>query len=97
MDLAIPGRTAPCNLRGCRILRAMRTDSLAPFLAALLLFMAPQVAAAAHSRQQASAQPVPSDAELERLGAVIGHIEIDNENIFDLSNPKDDNWLFRLA
>ncbi|HZT05239.1 MAG TPA: hypothetical protein VFA39_23515 [Steroidobacteraceae bacterium] len=75
----------------------MRTDSLAPFLAALLLFMAPQVAAAAHSHQQASAQPIPSDAELERTGALVGHIEIDNENIFDLSDPKDDNWLFRLA
>ena len=75
----------------------MRADSLAPFLAALLLFTAPQVAAAAHSRHQASPQPIPSDAELVRMGAVIGHIEIDNENIFDLENPKDNNWLFRLA
>ena len=75
----------------------MRTDSLAPFLAALLLFTAPQVAAAAHSRQEAAPQPVPSDAELERMGALVGHIEIDNENIFDLSNPEDNNWLFRLA
>ena len=75
----------------------MRTDSLAPFLAALLLFTAPQIAAAAHSRQEAAPQPVPSDAELERMGALVGHIEIDNENIFDLSNPEDNNWLFRLA
>ncbi|MDE2052507.1 MAG: hypothetical protein KGJ72_15985, partial [Gammaproteobacteria bacterium] len=75
----------------------MRTDSLAPFLAALLLSLtAPQAGAAAHSQQE-SAQPVPSDAELERSGAVIGRIDIDNENIFDLKNPKDDNWLFRLA
>lgn len=75
----------------------MRTDSLAPFLAALLLFAAPQVAAAAHSRQEVGPQPVPADAELERSGALVGHIEIDNENIFDLSNPEDNNWLFRLA
>jgi outer membrane translocation and assembly module TamA len=75
----------------------MRADSLAPFLAALLLFTAPQAAAAAHSRQETAPQPVPSDAELERMGALVGHIEIDNENIFDLSNPEDNNWLFRLA
>jgi hypothetical protein len=74
----------------------MRTDSLAPLLAALLLFTAPHVAAAAHSREKA-APPIPSDAELERSRAVIGRIEIDNENIFDLNNPKDNNWLFRLA
>lgn len=75
----------------------MRTDSLAPFLAALLLLTAPHAAAAAaHSRQEA-AHPVPSDAELERTGAVVGRIEIDNENIFDLEDPKDNNWLFRLA
>jgi hypothetical protein len=40
---------------------------------------------------------VPSDAELEASGAVIGKIVIDNQNIFDLDNPKDDTWLFRLA
>lgn len=74
----------------------MRTDSLAPLLAALLLFTAPQAAAAAHSRHE-PAQPIPSDAELERTGAVIGRITIRNENIFDLANPKDNNWLFRLA
>lgn len=74
----------------------MRTDSRAPFLAALLLFTAPQLAAAAHSPKQ-NAQPIPSDAELERSGAVIGRIVIDNQNIFDLANPKDNNWLFRLA
>jgi outer membrane protein assembly factor BamA len=74
----------------------MRTDSLAPLVAALLLFTAPPAAAAAHSRQKA-AQPVPSDAELERTGAVVGRIVIRNENIFDLQNPKDNHWLFRLA
>lgn len=74
----------------------MRTDSLAPFLAALLLLITvPQAAAAAHSRQKA--QPVPSDAELERSRAVVGRIDVENQNIFDLRNPKDDHWLFRLA
>jgi len=74
----------------------MRADSLAPLLAALLLLTAPRVAAAAHSRQN-PAQSIPSDAELERTGAVIGTVEIRNENIFDLANAKDNNWLFRLA
>jgi len=40
---------------------------------------------------------VPTDAKLEASGAVIGKILIDNQNIFDLNNPKDDTWLFRLA
>ncbi len=42
-------------------------------------------------------QPLPSDAELEEAGARIGAIEIHTKQIFDLSNPADDNWLFRLA
>jgi surface antigen-like variable number repeat protein len=40
---------------------------------------------------------IPSDDELEAAGAVIGEIIIDNQNIFDLSDPKDDTKLFRLA
>jgi hypothetical protein len=40
---------------------------------------------------------VPSDEELEAAGAVIGDIIIDNQNIFDLSNPSEDTKLFRLA
>jgi hypothetical protein len=44
-----------------------------------------------------SAEPVPDDAELAALGATIGEIRIDNENIFDTADPKENNWLFRLA
>ncbi len=40
---------------------------------------------------------VPSDAELEHSGAVIGKILIDNQNIFNLEDPKDNTRLFRLA
>lgn len=40
---------------------------------------------------------VPSDRELEALGAVIGAIYINNQNIFDLDNPKDNVPIFRLA
>lgn len=50
-----------------------------------------------HARHKHAAPPLPSDAQLERMGAVIGKIVINNENIFNLKNPKDDNALFRLA
>jgi outer membrane protein assembly factor BamA len=42
-------------------------------------------------------KPLPSFAELEAAGAVIGEIRIVNDNIFDLDDPKEDNFLFRLA
>ncbi len=41
--------------------------------------------------------PIPSDAELEASGAVIGAILIDNQNIFNLADPHEDTKLFRLA
>jgi outer membrane protein assembly factor BamA len=40
---------------------------------------------------------VPSPEELEAAGAVIGQVLIDNQNIFNLEDPKDDNWAFRAA
>ena len=40
---------------------------------------------------------IPPDAELEAGKAVIGEILIDNQNIFNLEDPKDDYWLFRAA
>jgi hypothetical protein len=40
---------------------------------------------------------VPSDAELESLGAVIGHVDIDIRNIFDSQDPRESNGLYRLA
>jgi hypothetical protein len=44
-----------------------------------------------------AAESIPSDAELEKSGAVFGEIRIDNQNIFDRRNPKDNKPLFRLA
>lgn len=43
------------------------------------------------------ADSLPADAELERGHALIGQIIIDNQNIFDLSDPRENNWVFRLA
>jgi outer membrane protein assembly factor BamA len=40
---------------------------------------------------------LPSDAQLEAAGAVIGTIEIDARNIFDESDPRESNGLFHLA
>lgn len=40
---------------------------------------------------------IPADDELEAAGARVGKILIDNQNIFDLRDPKDDTPLFRLA
>jgi outer membrane protein assembly factor BamA len=40
---------------------------------------------------------IPSDAELEAAGAVIGKIDIDSRNIFDESDARERNGLFRLA
>ena len=40
---------------------------------------------------------IPSEAELEAAGALVGEILIDNQNIFNLEDPKDDVKLFRLA
>jgi len=44
-----------------------------------------------------AAPGVPSPAELESAGAVIGKVLVDNQNIFNLEDPKDNNWLFRLG
>jgi outer membrane protein assembly factor BamA len=40
---------------------------------------------------------VPSDSDLEAAGAVIGKVEIATRNIFDESDPRERNGLFRLA
>ena len=44
-----------------------------------------------------TAPALPSDAQLQAAGARIGKIEIHIVQIFDLSNPADDNWAFRMA
>lgn len=44
-----------------------------------------------------AAESLPSDPELEASGAVFGRILFDRRNIFDTSDPKENNGLFRLA
>lgn len=43
------------------------------------------------------ADDMPEPAELERSGAVVGEIIINNENIFDLNDPQENKALYRLA
>ncbi|MGE0582127.1 MAG: hypothetical protein AB7P31_08385 [Steroidobacteraceae bacterium] len=45
----------------------------------------------------ARADALPTDAELERDGARIGRIAIENEGIFDESDPREDGPLYRTA
>jgi hypothetical protein len=45
----------------------------------------------------ALADELPPGDALEREGAIIGEIRIEKSNIFDLSDPEENNWLFRLA
>jgi hypothetical protein len=40
---------------------------------------------------------LPTDAELEAAGAVIGTVEIDIRNIFDENDPRENKGLYRLA
>src|SRR6266849_4814644 len=50
------------------------------------------------SAQEPAAEPkIPSFAELEAAGAVIGEIRIENRNIFDLEDPKENGVLYRAA
>ena len=56
------------------------------------------VAAPAWSQAPLEADPAPpSFAELEAAGAVIGEIRIDNQNVFDERDPRENNALYRLV
>ncbi len=80
---------------GCSFLRAV----LAFFLA-LALLCAPPVFPGERGSDSPSTLPggqVPTDRELVEYGAVIGDILIRPENIFDIEDPRENNWLFRLA
>ena len=50
--------------------------------------------------QQAVGQetpPLPTFEQLEAEGAIVGEIRIDNQNIFDLDDPRENNALYRAA
>ncbi len=62
--------------------------------------LAPVAAGAEESDQGAAAATdtdLPSVAELEAAGAIIGRIIIEKQNVFDLSKPGENKSLYRLA
>ena len=62
------------------------------FLVILLAAMLPAGGAAEEE------EPGPLDPQrLEDEGVVIGDIVLVREDVFDLSNPKENNWLYRMA
>jgi hypothetical protein len=68
------------------------------FLAAALPAFAAKLTDKEHTRiEEPRPADVPSDSELEAAGAVIGKIDIDPRNIFDESDERERNGLFRLA
>lgn len=64
-------------------------------LRALLLALA--LVSAAARAQGDTAAPLPSFAALEAVGARIGEVRIDAQDIFDTADPKEDYRLFRWA
>jgi outer membrane protein assembly factor BamA len=75
----------------------LRLQALAVLLPLALSAVAAAAAPETHAPSPTRPASMPSDAELERSHALIGAVIVDNKNIFDLDDPKDDNWLFRLA
>ncbi len=52
---------------------------------------------AAFAQEPDDIPEIPTFAELESAGAVIGEIRINNQDIFDLDDPRENNFLYRLA
>jgi hypothetical protein len=52
---------------------------------------------ALHAQEPAVLAPIPTAAELEERGAIIGHILFANQDIFDESDPRENNAIYRLA
>jgi hypothetical protein len=42
-------------------------------------------------------EKLPDLADLEAQGAIVGNIVLRRDNVFDLSDPAENNWVFRLA
>ena len=77
--------------------RRVQIASLAIVLAAWLAPAAASDEAIESGTEVLVAAPVPNDEELEAAGAIIGDIVLEKRNIFDLSDPKEDKWLYRWA
>ncbi|MDH4094255.1 MAG: hypothetical protein OEV81_05645 [Betaproteobacteria bacterium] len=54
-------------------------------------------ACTARAQDTPTAGALPSLAELEAAGAIIGEISIAADDVFNLDDPAENNWLFRFA
>ena len=77
-----------CRMRRRNRRRIITQQATALLLASLIVL---------HQSLAQDTEPLPSFEELEAEGAIIGEIRIDNQNIFDLSDPEENNVLYRLA
>lgn len=68
----------------------MRLRAPAAALLAVLAF-------AANAQDAPARSALPSLAELEAAGAIIGEIRISADDVFNLDDPAENNWLFRFA
>jgi outer membrane protein assembly factor BamA len=73
--------------------RADRHDRLSLLGLALLLAL-PSPSSRA---DEPAAAEIPDADQLQASGATIGEIVLDKRNIFDLSDPKENKWLYRWA
>ena len=72
---------------------ASNSDRLSTRYLALALI----VGSLANAQNSTDDNTIPGNAALEGAGAVIGEIILDKRNIFDLSDPEEDKWLYRWA
>lgn len=77
--------------------RRVQLASLALILAAWVTPAGAEETAIDGGTQVLIAAAVPEDEALEAAGAIIGDIVLEKRNIFDLSNPKENKWLYRWA
>lgn len=67
-----------------------------PILISIAAFPAFSLLAGAAVGAEKPADEIDPD-KLEAANVVIGEIILDKQDVFDLTNPKENNWLFRLA
>ncbi len=72
-------------------------NTLARWLRRWLHIFAALVVTAAAAQEPAAPTSIPSFAELEAAGALIGEIRVVTDNIFDTSDPHENNFVYRAA
>jgi hypothetical protein len=97
--------TAAVNFKnlamGHRVTDNVRSGRDSSILLLLLIAWGPQSGAQqtpiSEGREVMVVAPMPKDEDLVAANAVIGEIVLEKRNIFDLSDPKENKWLYRWA